>query len=167
MSHGTAQKYLTSSDYLVGANLAFRREWLLKQGGFPANLGRKGICLLSGEEALVYKNVFAAGKKAYYHPAAKVVHLVTAERKTRKWFFHRLFWDGATQPILDSGTGCPKKIYLRGAYYDLRRTARFLLEIIWAALRTDRSGLVDAICRLDQRMGRLYMQIRLAAGKRV
>ena len=165
--HGTAQKYLTSSDYLVGANLAFRREWLLKQGGFPVSLGRKGICLLSGEEAFVFKNVFAASKKAYYHPAAKVMHLVTAERKTKKWFFYRLFWDGATQPILDSGAGRPKKIYVRGAYYDLRLTVRFLLEIIWAALRTDRGGLVDAICRLDQRVGRLYMHVRLAAGKPV
>ncbi len=89
VNHGPDERYLSAGDYLVGANIAFRREWVLKQGGFPVTLGRKGLCLLSGEEALVYRNVFANGYKAFYHPGAKVMHRVTVERKTRRWFFRR------------------------------------------------------------------------------
>jgi len=167
VDHGPDERYLSSKDYLVGANIAFRREWLVDRGGFPEALGRRGLCLLSGEEALVYKDVFATGNKAYYHPGAKVTHCVTRERKTMKWFFRRLFWDGATQPILDVGTACPKKTYIQGAYYDLRRCSRFLLEAVWAAVRINRDGFIDAVCRLDQRIGRFYMHMRLAMGKEV
>jgi glycosyltransferase involved in cell wall biosynthesis len=165
--HGQEKKYLTPKDYLVGANIAFKREWLLKQGGFPMNLGRKGLCLLSGEEAAVYHNIFLSGNKAFYHPEAKVIHHVTEERKSKKWFFRRLFWDGATQSVLDAESECPGTMYARKIYRDLTRCIRFLLEALWAAVRIDRVGIIDAICRLDQRVGRLYMHMSLSMGKMI
>ena len=165
VDHGSEERPLTPKDYLVGANMAFRRGWLLDRGGFPSDLGRKGACLLSGEEAVVYQSVFASGGEAFYHPGARVMHRVTTERKNRKWFMRRLFWDGATQPILDGGTGQPAKTYWRNAYHDARRCARFSLEAAWAVLRIDRKGLIDALCRLDQRAGRLYMHMQLAVGR--
>jgi glucosyl-dolichyl phosphate glucuronosyltransferase len=162
VDYGAEEKYLTSRDYLVGANIGFRRNWLMGQGGFPQNLGRKGHCLLSGEEASLYRKVFETGKKAFYYPDAKVFHRVTPERKTKRWFFKRLFWDGATQPILDSGIGQKKSTYLKGAYLDLRRCMRFAADALLAAMRTNRYDFMDAICRLDQRFGRLYMHLQLS-----
>ena len=164
VDHGSAERYLDAGEYLVGANIAFRRTWLMERGGFPRNLGRKGLSLLSGEEAAVYKDVFADGKRAFYHPGAKVRHRVTRERKTRTWFLRRLFWDGATQPILDFGTGQPSRTYWRGAWYDLRRCARFFLEATAAFLLLNHDACIDAFCRLDQRLGRLYVNLKLASG---
>lgn len=162
VDYGTEEKYLTPRNYLVGANIGFRKDWLREQGGFPENLGRKGYCLISGEEALIYKKVFESGNKVLYEPGAKVWHIVTSERKTKRWFFRRLFWDGATQPILDSGIGQKRSIYLQGAYFDLRRCVRFLLDSVKAGLRLNGEAFVDAICRLNQRLGRLYMHLRLS-----
>lgn len=164
VNHGTEERYLTPNNYLVGANIGFRRNWLTEQGGFPENLGRKGYCLISGEEALLYKKVFESGNKVLYSPTAKVWHNVTSERKTKRWFFRRLFWDGATQPILDSGVGQEKSVYLKGAYLDIRRCLRFLLEAVLAIIRVNRNAFMDAIYRLDQRLGRFYMHLHLAFG---
>jgi glycosyltransferase involved in cell wall biosynthesis len=162
VDYGTEERYLTRSNYLVGANIGFRRDWLREQGGFPEDLGRKGNCLISGEEASVYKTVFESGNKAFYHPYAKVWHIVTAERRMKKWFFRRLFWDGATQPILDSGVGQKRNIYLKCAYVDLRRCVRFSLDSVKAVGRLNGDAFTDAACRLDQRLGRLYMHLRLS-----
>lgn len=165
VDHGREQRYLSSWSFLVGANIAFRHAWLMEQGGFSEGLGRKGNSLLSGEEAHIYQKVFETGKMAYYHPGAKVMHRVVQERKSRKWFFRRLFWDGATQPILDVGKKCPRRIYVNGAYHDLRRCLRFTFEAISALAHINRKGFVDAVCRLVQRLGRLYMHMLLAMGK--
>jgi glycosyltransferase involved in cell wall biosynthesis len=167
VDYGTEKRYLTPDNYLVGANMGFRRNWLIEQGGFPENLGRKGACLISGEEALIYKKIFESGNKVFYHPEAKAWHSVTPERKTKKWFFRRLFWDGATQPILDSGIGQKKGIYLQGAYFDLRRCVRFLLDSVKAGIQLNREAFFDAICKLDQRLGRLYIHLRLSLGMKI
>lgn len=164
LDYGTEEKYLTPRDYLVGANMGFRRNWLREPGGFPENLGRKGACLISGEEASVYRRIFESGNKVLYHPGAKIWHTVTSERKTKRWFFRRLFWDGATQPILDSGIGQKKGVYLKGAYLDLRRCLHFFVDALLAAMRINHCDFMDAICRLDQRLGRFYMHLRLAIG---
>jgi glucosyl-dolichyl phosphate glucuronosyltransferase len=164
VDYGSEERYLTAGDYLVGANMGFRKNWLMEQGGFPEDLGRKGHCLISGEEALVFKKVFESARKALYHPGARVWHCVTKERKTKRWFFRRLFWDGATQPILDSGVEEAKGVYLKGAYYDIRRCLRFLLEAVLAIICINRDAFMDAICRLDQRLGRFYMHLRLCFG---
>jgi glucosyl-dolichyl phosphate glucuronosyltransferase len=167
VDYGTEGIYLTSGNYIVGANMGFRKDWLAGQGGFPENLGRKGYCLISGEEALIYKKVFESAHKALYHPGAKVWHRVTNERKTKRWFLKRLFWDGATQPILDSGVEQKKSIYLKGAYLDLRRSLRFLFEALIAVICVNRDAFMDAICRLDQRLGRFYMHLRLSLGTKL
>jgi glucosyl-dolichyl phosphate glucuronosyltransferase len=167
VDYGSEERYLTAGNYLVGANMGFRKDWLKEQGGFPENLGRKGYCLISGEEALIYKKVFESGNKVLYHPDAKVWHRVTNERKTKRWFFRRLFWDGATQPILDSGVDQKKGIYLKGAYLDLRRCLRCLLEAVLAIVCVNRDAFTDAICRLDQRLGRFYMHLRLSLGTKL
>ena len=121
--------------------------------------------LLSGEEAEVFSKIFKNSRKAFYSPKAKIWHRVSPERKTRRWLFRRIFWDGATQPILDSGIRRPKMVYLMGAYYDLRRCMRFFSEALLALTHTDKNAFLDSALKFDQRLGRLYMHICLAIGK--
>lgn len=165
VDHGDRSRLLTQHEYLVGANISFRREWLQDIGGFSTDLGRKGSCLLSGEEAQVYQAVFTTGRQVRYAPTAKIWHRVTPERKCRRWFYRRLFWDGATQPLLDTGAGERPAVYLRGAWYDARRSLRFALEMFFGFCQGDRSAGYDAQARLLQRLGRFWMHLRLAAGK--
>ncbi len=76
-----------------------------------------------------------------------------------------MFWDGASQPLLDSGTGHPAGHYLRQGYRDLRRMARFTLEGGLALAGGDRPQCLDNVLRLIQRAGRLRTHLLLAAGR--
>lgn len=165
VDHGDEQRTLTPHEYLVGANIAFRRDWLVSVGGFSIELGRKGNCLLSGEEARVFQSVFATGRQAVYDPTASVRHRVTSERKNRWWLSRRLFWDGATQPILDTGIGQCRAVYMGEAYKDIRRCFRFTVDTVLALVRSDREMAIVAGARLIQRLGRCWMHLRLAAGR--
>ncbi len=165
VDHGDEKRTLTPREYLVGANIAFRRDWLESIGGFSTELGRKGNCLLSGEEARVFQAVFAAGRQAVYEPAASVQHRVTPERKNRRWLFRRLFWDGATQPILDTGIGQRPSVYLGQAFKDIKRCLRFASDTVIAMVRLDHEGASVAVAGLIQKTGRCWMHFQLAAGR--
>ncbi len=161
---GPAARFLDEREYLVGANLAFRRNWLLEQGGFAAFLGRRGDCLLSGEEAAVLRRVFETGQRIFYSPRARVQHRVSKQRARRTWLLRRLFWDGATQPLLDSGLDRSPEHYLSQGLVDLRRLARFGLELV-RTLPGPAARRFEALGRVQQRLGRLYSHLALSLGR--
>jgi glycosyltransferase involved in cell wall biosynthesis len=159
---GDAGHFLGESEYLVGANIAFRRAVLLEMGGFDARLGRRGRTLLSGEESAVLEKFRKSGRLVFYEPNAAVWHFVQEKRRTKRWLRSRLFWDGASQPLLDYGTGQQWRFYALQVYRDLRRMARFGCEYFSALARRDRERRVDNSFALVQRLGRLRTNLNLA-----
>src|SRR5258706_220236 len=101
VDHGEGAHSLDDGEYLVGANLAFEKKALLSIGGFDANLGRQGSLLLSGEESAILAQLRARQQSIYYEPAAFVWHSVDQTRRHPTWLVRRLFWDGASQPLID------------------------------------------------------------------
>jgi glycosyltransferase involved in cell wall biosynthesis len=166
VDHGDEDRPLGDREYLVGANLAFRRDVLLALGGFDTNLGRKGSMLLSGEESEVVGKLRARRLPVYYAASAAVWHAVPPARRRRRWLWLRMFWDGASQPLIDSGTEQPRTHYLRQAHYDLRRIARFALDGILAGLNGEREQRLESMLALVQRAGRLRTHLRLATVRR-
>jgi len=86
----------TTSLYLPGCNIAFKKSTLLQLHGFPTLLGRTGSTLLSGEEILLQKKVVAGGGAVLYHHQASVTHHIEADRLTKKWFMRRMYWEGVS-----------------------------------------------------------------------
>ena len=95
--------YLTKVDYgpdrrpagpdeLFGLNLSLKREWVERVGGFRADLGRMGACLLGSEELELLERIALAGGVLLYEPAAVVGHRVAPERLRRRWFWARSYW---------------------------------------------------------------------------
>lgn len=95
--------YLTKVDYgpdrrpagpdeLFGVNLSLKKEWVERVGGFRADLGRIGTCLLGSEEAELLERIALAGGVLLYEPAAVVGHRVSPERLRRRWFWARSYW---------------------------------------------------------------------------
>ena len=97
---GTSPRRLLPSEWIIGANCFYSRERLQQLGGFDERLGRKGACLLSGEETLMQKRIEQAGGYLYYEPRAAVQHHVTPDRAHPAWFYHRYFWGGISDAIL-------------------------------------------------------------------
>lgn len=165
VDHGDEDRPLGPREYLVGANLAFHRDTLLELGGFDTNLGRKGTTLLSGEESAIVGKLRERGLPIHYAGSAAVWHAVPPERRRRQWLWSRMFWDGASQPLIDSGTGRSLRHYLRQGYLDLRRIARFALDGCVALARGDRLKRLENGLALVQRAGRLRTHLLLAAGR--
>jgi glycosyltransferase involved in cell wall biosynthesis len=158
---GDKDHILGDAEYLVGANMAFRREVLLDLGGFDERLGRHGGKLLSGEEAAVIQQLRERGLPIYYVAAAAVWHAVPEVRRHRRWLWARLFWDGASQPLLDGCRGQSRRFYVDQAYRDLRRMGFFSLHWLGALVRGNRDQSLDSALSLLQRMGRLRTHILL------
>jgi glucosyl-dolichyl phosphate glucuronosyltransferase len=92
---GHQSRILDSSEYLFGANMAFKTE-IFRQFQFDTNLGRTGNLLLSGEEILLQNEMLAKGLKVGYEPCSIVSHVIEPERVSPSWFLKRFAWQGVS-----------------------------------------------------------------------
>jgi glycosyltransferase involved in cell wall biosynthesis len=90
VDYGDKIRPLKSGEYLVGANIAFRRKVFDSYGLFNVSLGRQGASgLLSNEETEFVSKIPGY---PYYLPDAVVEHRVFPERLTKQWFKKRVAW---------------------------------------------------------------------------
>jgi len=164
LDYGDGDFVLTEKQYLVGANIAFRRDILTQLGGFNPHLGRRGNVLLSGEEADIVERIRFQGLPVYYAGQAAVLHAVPPSRRSRRWLWSRLFWDGASQPLIDSHIKKSRGFYVRQGFYDLRRMISFAMRSCLALAWLDGRGSLEHALALAQRAGRLRSHVLLAGG---
>jgi glycosyltransferase involved in cell wall biosynthesis len=93
--------------WLIGTNVAYRREALVAAGGFRTDLSRRGNVLLSNDELELHDRLQAAGKQILYSPAIRVSHRIPPQRLTQDWFRRRVFWQAVSDLIADRGTAGP------------------------------------------------------------
>ncbi len=85
----------------VGANLAVRRDAMVKIGGWRTDLGRPGGTLISGEDHEIYFRLQRAGQfRGVYEPAMVVRHAVPASRMTSSYFRRWFFAAGQTRALM-------------------------------------------------------------------
>lgn len=89
----------------VGANMAFRRDWIDGEDGFRTDLGRRGSSLAASEEEEFLDRLRARGGRIAYLPDAPVRHVIGADRLTRRWFVRRSFAQGRSRAVLVHGRG--------------------------------------------------------------
>lgn len=156
LDYGDQAKLLNKDEYLVGANFCAQTSFLRSIGGFQPALGRRGGMLLSGEETQVLHKARQAGFAILYQPSALIWHTVTPERKNKAWLQKRIFWDGASQPLINFGTEQVRLFYFKQSLIDLRRILRFGWDFCF--------GQKDAFYHLIQRAGRLRTNLLLWLG---
>lgn len=157
---GHRARLLKRGDYLLTTNVAFNREDLLRLGGFRTDLGHRDSQLLGGEDNEIFDRMISNGIQIWYEPKAVVFHWVPRERQTRRWLIKRVFWDGATQPLLDYGSGLGRKRYRQEMRHDLRRT----LWITKERLLQDGFQIqpMELFLEWVRQIGRFWMNWRLA-----
>jgi len=97
---GMTPRYLRAGEWVVGANMAFRRDVFRQYGLFDVNLGRRGTAsLLSNEETALLARIGL--DRVFYDPDIAVQHLIPVERLTARWFRSRVYW----QAISDLAAG--------------------------------------------------------------
>lgn len=70
----------------AGGNMAFRREILLKYGGFDTSLGRVGGKLTGGEESDLFERLASDGVDFWYVPDAVIYHIIGTDKLTPDYF---------------------------------------------------------------------------------
>lgn len=81
----------------AGGNMAFRREILLKYGGFDTSLGRVGGKLTGGEESDLFERLAADGVEFWFVPDAVIYHIIGAEKLTPEYFKRLSYNTGVSQ----------------------------------------------------------------------
>ncbi|MDD2876335.1 MAG: glycosyltransferase [Acidiphilium sp.] len=87
------------------ANIAFRRDVLLRFGGFPTSLGRRGSLLLSNEETYILRRLRKARLKVRFNPDLVVHHEIARERLRPAWLVQRQYWSGVSEAVMLGALG--------------------------------------------------------------
>lgn len=84
---------------LIGCNMSFRRDVMLKTGYFITGIGRRGNILLSGEETEYCLRILSIfiDKQIIYEPKAIVYHKVEKTRESIGYVLNRSFSEGLSK----------------------------------------------------------------------
>jgi len=98
-------------EWIVGANMCFRREVFETFGGFDTGLGRKGTAsLLSNEELALFEPIGLS--HILYDPKLLVEHVIAPERISLAWFRKRVYWQ-AVSDMMSGAVDCAAEAVAR------------------------------------------------------
>lgn len=124
----------------IGANMAIRREVVLRIGGLRADLGKLDGSLRTGEDHEFFLRMLGAGFNGVYEPTAVVHHRVGAERLQRGYFRKWLHQNGRDVARLN------RSYAQQSAVPNLLRTPRYL----WREALVDGAAAIGAAARGHQ-----------------
>jgi hypothetical protein len=147
----------------IGCNMSFRRDPLLKIGGFRSEVGRVGSRPTGGDETELSIRLLSAYPEGriVYEPQARIGHHVPAMRSTWHYFRTRCFAEGVSKAIIARMAGSAPALsterryvrrtlpagIIRGAFEALRGRPAGLLRalVIIAGLATTTAGYIYGI----------------------
>ena len=119
---GTSGRFLRPGEWIIGANMAWRREVFDRYGLFDPALGRKGSAtLISNDETELLERVGLS--RIWYAPDMLIEHLVAVERMTLPFFRARVFWQATSDMISGIANTDPAKLQREFAELTLRLPA--------------------------------------------
>jgi len=124
---------------LIGGHMAFRRDIFEKFGGFKENLG-KGAPGGWGEDAELGRRLASSGEKIFFAPAAKVHHIITPDRATKRYFRKMAYEKGSSYAVFSR----MKDPLPAVALHTLWRMVNLVREIVYHSLKGNESASVLA-----------------------
>lgn len=106
---GKGGRFLKQGEWIVGANMAWRRSVFDRHGGFNTALGRRGTAtLISNDETELLERVGMA--RIWYEPAMLAEHLVPVDRMTLGFFRSRVYWQAVSDMVAGIAVTDPRKL---------------------------------------------------------
>lgn len=129
----------------IGANMSFRRAAIELAGGFREGVGRLDTTPLGCEETEMAVRATSAipGARVLHTPAARVEHLVEADRASWRYFRARCWAEGISKAIVARHVGRSKGLASERSYA-LRVLPRGVVSAVAGALRGDWHGVLRA-----------------------
>jgi glycosyltransferase involved in cell wall biosynthesis len=140
-------------NYPFGANIAFRKDVFQTIGLFPANLGRIGRNLLSSEEITLCRKIWSEGKRIAFAPDAVIYHKILESRLRKMWFYHRTYWQGRSDALLDVET-----------HAALSPRRRYFAADLSRHYRGNKSSEFTSVCHVRAAMGYIYQSLASVNG---
>lgn len=130
----------------IGANMSFRREAILRAGGFRDGIGRVAAVPMGCEETELAVRVASEtpGAKIMHVPAARVDHLVEPQRTSWRYFVSRCWAEGLSKAIVVARVGRGSGLATERTYV-LRTLPSGLFGGLRRALHGDLAGLGRAV----------------------
>jgi GT2 family glycosyltransferase len=101
----------------IGANMSFRRAPLLAVGGFAEGIGRIGQVPLGCEETeLCIRLRQRYAGSLVYEPTARVLHLVTPDRLSIRYFGRRCWNEGRSKALVTDSVGSKEALETERRY---------------------------------------------------
>lgn len=145
---------LKNGEFVVGANIAFRRDVFERFGGFNENLGRIGTTsLLSNEESELLGRLERGA--IWYNPRQVVGHHIPKSRLKQAWFRKRVVWQGISDTLgglrwMDDAAALKSFGEIQAALDPSQRGLGFLMRDVEDAAAFDRQlRLVYALMMLS------------------
>ena len=135
-------------NYPFGANIAFRKDVFRTIGLFPANLGRIGKNLLSSEEITLCRKIWSEGKRIAFAPDAVIYHKILESRLSKMWFYHRTYWQGRSDALLDIETNA-----------DLNPRRRYFAADLARNHQTDKGNPFTSFCHVRAAIGYVHQSL--------
>lgn len=103
---------------MIGANMSFRREIIVRLGGFTTGIGRLETRPLGCEETELSIRVakYFPGSILCYEPAARIVHHVTPSRTTLRYFLSRCYAEGLSKALVVKLVGAESGLSTERSY---------------------------------------------------
>jgi len=103
VSHGNQKIFFIGNEFFSGGNMIFRKELLIKAGGFDTNVGPIGKKLGHAEEdsAQIRIKKIKPDAKFYYDPELEVTHNVSKNKISLLWPFKFGFSIGKSKEYLN------------------------------------------------------------------
>jgi GT2 family glycosyltransferase len=108
---GQEERLLEKNELFFGANMAFRREMVLKMGLFRVDLGVNGNSLLSNEETEYMERLIEAGYRGLYVPRMVVHHRNPNDRMTESYMLRWFTGCGASHVRLGKVESSPFQLF--------------------------------------------------------
>lgn len=94
LSKGTRTRYLKKGESFSGSNMVWKKDILIKYGGFNDDVGMKGDLLSVGEETDLFERIWKKTERKsifLYYPDLTVYHLVPLEKQTAAYRLKRYY----------------------------------------------------------------------------
>lgn len=158
-NYGVNSHFLDQDGYLLTTNVLFHAATIKNLGGFRTDLGRLGNKPLGGEDNEIYQRLYKNGYKVWYQSDALVYHPVPVERQTREYLLNRLYWDGASQPLMNDIRDKPSLI--RKTLYELRN----VIKLFWKILFSREEKEFKLRLEIQQRKGKIATMTAIILGR--
>jgi glycosyltransferase involved in cell wall biosynthesis len=153
---GPDSSFLSRKDYLLTTNALFHTETIIKLGGFNTDLGRIGDRTLGGEDNEIFQRFYRNNFRVWYQANALVFHPVPVERQSKSYLIDRLFWDGASQPLMNDESIDTLTIFRKILY-----ESRSILILMLKYLIKRNTYTFENRLEISQRMGKVFMYFKL------